>query len=199
VDQDRAGNRRLKDKSDGRRSPDDPGPRIETERLILRLYRASDYDAVHALSAPPDMWRYSERGGMTPEESWARLLRHTGHWTVMGFGIFGVEEKLTGRLVGEAGHADFRRHLGGDFDSFPEASWTIDPHAQGRGYATEAARAAAAWIERARGATTTVCLVHEENAPSLRVAEKLGYRPMRSFTYRGYPATLMKREQGRGI
>lgn len=170
--------------------------RIETERLILRPYRAEDFDDVHALSAAAEMWLYSERGAMTPDESWARLLRHAGHWALMGYGIFAVEEKESGTVVGEAGFADFRRCLGPDFDPFPEASWTIRSEMQDRGYASEAERAAAEWLEAHRAPTATVCLIHRDNAPSLRVAEKLGFAPMRSVEYRGYPAILFKRPPG---
>jgi RimJ/RimL family protein N-acetyltransferase len=146
------------------------------------------------MSAAAEMWFYSERGAMTPDESWARLLRHAGHWALMGYGIFAVEEKESGRLAGEAGFADFHRRLGPDFDPFPEASWTIRPEMQGRGYASEAARAATLWLEAHRGPTAAVCLIHRDNAPSLRVAEKLGFAPTRPVEYRGYPAILFRRE-----
>jgi RimJ/RimL family protein N-acetyltransferase len=142
------------------------------------------------------MWIYSERGPMTPEESWARLLRHAGQWALRGCGIFAVEEKETGELVGEAGFADFRRGLGADFDPFPEASWTIRPDRQGRGYATEAAGAALAWLAGTRGEAHTVCLIHTDNIASHRVAAKLGYTPFRTLDYRGYPAQLLRRDGG---
>lgn len=148
------------------------------------------------MSSPAEMWAYSERGPMTGEESWARLLRHAGHWEVSGYGLFAVEEKATGEFVGEAGFADFRRRLGGDFDPFPEASWTVTGAMQGRGYASEAIGAALAWLEAERAPPRTVCLIHEQNAPSLRVADKLGYVPLRRVRYRDYPALLMERPAG---
>ena len=174
------------------------GPRLETERLILRVHRGADFEALHALSAAPAMWLYSERGPMAPEESWARLLRHAGQWALRGCGVFAIEEKETGELVGEAGVSDFRRGLGAEFDPFPEASWTIRPDRQGRGYATEAARAALDWLARAHGAAQTVCLIHVDNAASHRVAAKLGYAPFRELLYRGYPAVLLRRDARSG-
>jgi len=168
------------------------GPLLETERLILRLHRGEDFEALHALSASPAMWTYSERGPMAPEESWARLLRLAGQWSLRGCGMFAIEEKATGELVGEAGFTDFRRGLGAEFDPFPEASWTIRADRQRRGYATEAAAAAHAWLARTRGAARTVCLIHAENQASHGVAAKLGYKPFRSLEYRGYPALLLQ-------
>ena len=169
------------------------GVRIETSRLILRAYCREDFPAVRELSADPRMWTYSERGPMRPDEAWSRLLRHLGHWTLAGFGLFAVEERMTGRFVGEAGCSDFRRELGKDFDPFPEISWAIAPDAQGQGYAVEAGTAALRWMAANRGDKTTVCLINRDNLSSLRVAETLGYQPFRTLVYRDYPAVLMRR------
>jgi RimJ/RimL family protein N-acetyltransferase len=168
---------------------------------VLRLYAPQDFDALHALSSEPAMWAYSERGPMAPDESWARLLRQAGHWALRGYGVFAIQEKSTGLLVGETGFADFHRGFGGDFDPFPEACWSIRSDRHGRGYATEAAAAALAWIEAKTGAKRTVCLIHAANATSHRVAAKLGYVPFRAVEYRGYSGLLLRRDgenAGRG-
>ena len=99
-----------------------------------------------------------------------------------------------GRFVGEAGLAHFRRQLGASFDAVPEGSWTIARWAQNRGYATEAAAAALAWMEGRFGTTRTVCMIHVQNAASLQVARKLGYEPTGECMYRGYRALLHRRE-----
>ena len=167
--------------------------RLETKRLVLRLYSDADLVALHALSSDPSMWTYSERGPMTVDEAWTRLLRNCGHWTLAGYGLFAIENKITGRFVGEVGCSNFRRQLGEDFDQWPEISWAIDPGSQGNGYASEAAQAALEWIDSSWGMEQTVCLIHRENRSSLRVAEKIGYVPLRTLDYRGYPAVLLNR------
>lgn len=176
-----------------RAAADPDEPRLVTERLTLRPYRASDFDALRRMAAAPEMFVYSERSAMTQEEAWGRLLRHIGHWHLFGYGVFAVEERATGRYVGEAGVADFKRALGPHFDPFPESTWSIRPDSQGRGYALEAAEAALAWLSRQRQEAETVCLIHVGNAASLRVAEKLGYEPIGELDYRGYPARIFKR------
>ena len=168
---------------------------IETDRLVLRRYEAEHFADVAELSSLPETFRYSERGPMSSDEAWSRLLRHIGHWTVMGFGFFAIEEKLSGRFVGEAGLNDFRRGLGSDFDGVPEIGWTITPSAQGRGYATEAAQAVLTWMGERFDASCVVCLIHTSNAPSLRVAEKLGFVGFSECIYRGYPAVRLERQQ----
>ncbi|MDP9416229.1 MAG: GNAT family N-acetyltransferase [Pseudomonadota bacterium] len=169
---------------------------IETDRLLLRAYEPAHFGPFFELMADPETFRFSERGAMTSDEAWGRLLRHIGQWSVTGYGLFAVEEKASGRFVGEAGLADFRRQLGARFDAAPEASWTIAPAAQGRGYATEAAGAALKWMEDRFGSMRAVCLVHLQNGPSLRVAEKLGFRPIVECRYKGYPARLHQRVAG---
>lgn len=167
--------------------------RVETERLILRLFVEEDFQPLFEINSDPETFRYSERGPLASEEAWARLLRNIGHWHLKGYGLFAVEEKQSGRLVGEAGIADFRRDLGSSFDTVPEASWTIAPKVQGQGYATEAMNAALEWAERALGVRRTVCLIHLQNKPSLSVAEKLEYRPFDQLVYKDYPALLLER------
>ena len=48
-------------------------------------------------------------------------------------------------------------------------------HAQGKGYSTEALRAVVAWGDSHFGPVATVCIIHQDNGRSFRVAEKLGY------------------------
>ena len=166
---------------------------IETARLVLRRHTAADFPAYREMCSDPEMSRYSGREPSGSEEAWMRLLRHVGHWSLTGYGFLAVEDKETGRFVGEAGLGDFKRRLGPDFDDDPEAGWAIAPWAQGRGYATEATAAALIWIETGFGVRRTVCIIHVDNAASIRVAEKLGYRPLGDCTYRDYPALTFER------
>jgi RimJ/RimL family protein N-acetyltransferase len=145
------------------------------------------------MSADPQMARFAGRAPAGPDEAWMRLLRQAGHWSLFGYGFLAIEEKATGCFVGEAGLAQFRRGLGPEFDRAPEAGWAIAPWAQGHGYATEAAAAALAWTEARFGLRRSVCLIHAGNAPSLRVAEKLGYARMGACSYRGYSAVTFER------
>jgi RimJ/RimL family protein N-acetyltransferase len=165
----------------------------ETPRLILRRHAATDFPSYREMCADPAMSRFSGRDPAGSEEAWMRLLRQAGHWSLIGYGFVALEEKDTGRFVGEAGLADFKRRLGPAFDDAPEAGWAIAPWAQGQGYATEAAGAALQWIEQQFAIERTVCLIHAENAASIRVAEKLGYAPFGECVYRDYPAILFER------
>jgi len=168
---------------------------IETERLQLRPLDLGDFDDYGLMLGDPDTYTFSERGPMTSDEAFTRLLRNAGHWALMDYGLFAVFEKTTGRFVGEVGFGDFRRQLGDRFDPFPEASWAITPHFQGRGYATEAARAAMEFTIERTASKRLVCIIHHNNDVSIHIATKLGFRPYDECIYRGYRAMLFARER----
>ncbi len=127
------------------------------------------------------------------EDVWRKVLMHAGHWSLLGFGYWVVREKSSGRFVGEVGFANFMRDVDPPLEGAPEAGWALSPSAQGRGFAAEALRAAIAWADTHFTSRRTVCLIDPANAPSLRVAEKVGYREYARTTYHGDPAILLER------
>ena len=166
---------------------------ISTERLRLRPYRLSDHGDMHALMSRPEVHLYPQRDPFSEEESWTRLLRHLGHWAEFGYGFLAVEDRATGRFIGEAGFSFFRRGLGEAYSQTPEATWTIAPEHQGQGYASEAAAAAHDWADRTLSLGRTLCMIHPANAPSLAVADKLGYREIGRPVFRGEPVIFFER------
>lgn len=165
---------------------------IVTERLILTPSAISDFDDCQAMRTDPKVMHFI--GGVASEEdTWIRLLRNVGHWTSFGYGLFTVREKDGGRFVGEGGLAHFRRGLGARFDDFPEGAWALASTAHGKGYGMEALSAAHEWFFGHRGAGRTVCLIDPENVASVRLGERLGYRPFEQTTYRDKPMTLFER------
>jgi len=167
-------------------------PVIETARLRLRQHRLSDLEERLPITADPDFMRFVG-GAYDRQENWSRMLRYVGHWVAFGYGLFAVEEKATGRYVGNVGLARFERGLGEDFDPFPEGAWMIAEWATGLGYASEGMAAAMAWQERTFGRSRFVCIVDPVNDASLRVAAKLGFRPYREGLNRGHPVLLHER------
>jgi len=171
---------------------DPSAPVIETARLRLRRHRLSDLEARIAITDDPDFMRFV--GGVYDrQENWSRLLRYIGHWATLGYGLLAVEERATGRYIGDVGLARFERDLGADFDSYPEAGWMIAETASGLGYATEGVAAAIDWHERTFGRQRQVCMIDPANHASLRVAAKLGFVPVRETLNRGHPVLLHER------
>lgn len=169
-------------------------PVIETERLRLRGHRVADFKDCAAMWADPIVTQYIGGRPFTAEEVWARLLRYAGHWTWLGFGYWLIEDRETGHFVGELGFADFKRALDPPLNAtMPELGWALAATAHGRGYATEAVRAAITWGDTHLGATATMCLIDPANQPSIRVAQKCGYHPAGDRQYKGHTVQLFTR------
>ena len=169
-------------------------PIIETKRLILRLHRAEDLARYAALWAEEEVTRFIGGKPNTKEEAWLRLLRQAGHWPLLGFGYWIVEEKSTRTLIGEVGLAEFHRDITPSIAGVPEAGWVFASSAHGKGFAVEAMQAVLLWSashfpENPR----TVCLIHPDNAASIRLAAKLGYTELRQTVFRGQPTILFER------
>lgn len=168
-------------------------PELRTDRLRLRPHRRSDAERLAALWQDPVVVRHLGGQPIAPEDSWNRLLRYVGHWSVNGFGLWAIEELETGLFVGDAGLFEGRRGLGKRFDSAPEAGWVLAPEGHGRGYAQEAMRAALAWGESEHGWARTVCMIDPDNLPSFRTAEKLGFSMFDQQLYRGKELVFLER------
>ena len=171
-------------------------PILTTERLTLRGHCLADFPACAALWADPEVTRYIGGRPSTEEEVWARFLRYVGHWTLLGFGFWVVEEKSTGRLLGEVGFADFKRAITPSFGDAPEAGWVLAPGAHGKGFATEAIRAALAWATSHFGGGRSVCMIDPGNQVSLRVAAKCGFKEFARTLYKGDEVILCAAQLG---
>jgi len=168
-------------------------PALDTARLVLRGHTLADVAESTAMWGDPDVTRYIGGRPASAEDAWARVLRYAGLWALLGYGYWVARERETGRFVGEVGLADFRRDLTPPFDSAPEAGWALAPWAHGQGFATEAVRAALAWGDAHLRPARSVCLIHPENAASLRVAAKCGFREVGRATHRGADTLVLER------
>ncbi len=173
--------------------PDHAVPTLETERLRLRRHRADDLAPCAAMWADPAVARHLGGRPFTEEETWSKLLRYVGLWALLGFGYWVIEDKATGAFLGELGFADFRREIEPSLAGMPELGWVLAGRAHGRGYATEAVRAALAWGDAHLAGARTACIIVPENRASVRVAEKCGYRLLRLTTYKGERTAMFTR------
>ncbi|WP_298839841.1 GNAT family N-acetyltransferase [uncultured Roseobacter sp.] len=143
-------------------------PRLETERLVLRGPEKSDLAPFTAfLTASPRMKAQGEQA--TVAEAWFAFMTGIGHWQWHGFGFFTLTLKdKNATAVGRAGllrHAQWPQE---------ELAWHLFDGAEGKGYATEAAKAVRAWAHDTLGLQKLVSYIHRDNRRSQRVAERLG-------------------------
>ena len=142
----------------------------ETERLLLRVPVEADLDAYMAIHSDPDVRKHltivGGRGGRAA--AWRTLAMVIGHWTLRGYGQWTLIEKATGEVVGRAGLWNPEGWPG------LEVGWVIARQHWGRGFATEAARAAVEFAFAHTGAARLISLIQPDNHRSIRVAEKIG-------------------------
>jgi RimJ/RimL family protein N-acetyltransferase len=167
-------------------------PVVETERLRLRGHTMSDFAYTKALWGDAAVMEYMGGKPLTLEECWARFLRYIGHWSVLGFGYWVVEERETAEFVGEVGFANFKRDMEPGVGDLPELGWVLAPAKHGKGYATEAAKAALDWGRKHFQSNELVCLIHPDHEASIRVARKCGFEERQLGTYRGRPVLIFK-------
>lgn len=146
-------------------------PGIETERLLLRQWRASDIAENTAMLGDPLSARFitADRKPVTETMvGWRNAAIMAGHWVLHGFGMFVVEEKSSGKFVGRVG--PFCPPVWPGF----EVGWGIAREFRGRGYAVEAARAAIDWSLTTFEIDRIVHCIDAENGASQAVARRLG-------------------------
>jgi RimJ/RimL family protein N-acetyltransferase len=172
------------------------GPSIETERLVLRAHRPADLPDCAALWGDPAVTRYIGGRPFTREQTWHKILRYAGLWSVLGYGYWAIEEKATRRFAGELGFADFKRDIDPSFADVPEIGWALAVFAQHRGFASEAVRAAVAWSDAEIAAARTMALIAPDNAASIRIASANGYRKIGTLSLAGAAVAVFGRPAG---
>jgi len=105
---------------------------------------------------------------LSREDAWRSMASFLGHWALRGYGMWALEEKATGDLVGRAGFLNPEGWPGF------ELVWTLGRSYWGRGFATEAARRALDFAFTNLEQPRVISLIRPANAPSIRVAERLG-------------------------
>lgn len=156
---------------------------IETPRLTLRLPEERDLDDLAAIYADPETMRYLG-GTRDRNETSHGIAMIIGHWAIRGYGLYAVEERPSGRLVGRIGLLNM--------EGWPalEIGWAIGREFWGKGYATEAAGAVMQqWLPRLRP-DRLISIIHVDNERSARLARRLGAAPGERITFMGDPVVL---------
>jgi RimJ/RimL family protein N-acetyltransferase len=166
---------------------------METERLILREFRAGDLDPYAATLADEEVMRHMGGKPMIREDSWRRLLSGVGMWAMLGLGPWAVERKADGAMVGHCGFFQFHRDMVPPILGEPEMGWIFDRSVHGQGIAFEACVAALDWAEREIRAESYPAIIDLENFASIKLAERLGFVRQSDATYRGEAMAFYRR------
>lgn len=143
-----------------------------TERLILASPDMDDCDALCQLWSDPETMRYIGAGGVwTREQIVARIERAIGMQRDRGMTFWTVVEKDTGEVIGQGGLVPIEFN-GPEI----ELGYRLGKAHWGKGYATEIARASAAYGFDTLGVEALVAVCYAENLPSRCVLTKAGFR-----------------------
>ncbi|MGE5282074.1 MAG: GNAT family N-acetyltransferase [Chloroflexota bacterium] len=163
-----------------------PRPTLETARLKLRRWSDADREPFAAINSDPEVMEHFP-GVLTRVESDALVERIEAGFEENGFGLWAVELRESGELIGFAGLnvVDFKAH----FTPAVEVGWRLARSAWGNGYATEAGRAALGFGFGRAGLTAIVSFTTVVNRRSRAVMERLGmtYDPAEDFEHPSLP------------
>jgi RimJ/RimL family protein N-acetyltransferase len=145
-----------------------------TERLVLRPFDGGDLDALTALHGEESFWWYPLRRAMEPAETVAFLDRvMAAYGSAEDPSFHAVVERSTGALAGWAGLSV--PHFLPEVLPAIEVGWRLGRRFRGRGYATEAAKAALGWGFTDLGLDTVISIFEPDNVASGRVMDRLGF------------------------
>jgi RimJ/RimL family protein N-acetyltransferase len=144
-------------------------PKIVTKRLILRGFQEDDLNAYADMYGDANVMRYIGSGQtLTRDESWRGMAMMLGHWHLRGYGLWAVEERASGAMIGRVGCWCPEGWLGF------EIGWMIRQAYWGKGFATEAGLVAMEYAFEELQQPHIISIIQPENFASRRVAEKLG-------------------------
>lgn len=142
-------------------------PKIETERLILREPCADDYKVYRAFYS--DESASAAYGGpLSDMLSWKKLAADLGHWPLRGYGMWSVQERQSGDMIGGCGLVWP--------EGYPrsELTWWIIPTARRKGYALEASQAAIKFAYEELKWDLVETHMNDENIAARNLVLKLG-------------------------
>lgn len=169
-------------------------PTLHTDRLILRAFRAADWDRFSMMECNPEVRRYRGNNLLSREEAWTSMQLFLGQWALRGYGVFALQEQSSHRFVGFAGvlhPADWPE---------PELAYSLDTSFWGQGFAVEAAAMARDWAFAHTDIERLGSFILPDNTRSLRVAQTLGSVREGTVALRGFVAEWwVHRRPGVGV
>jgi RimJ/RimL family protein N-acetyltransferase len=171
---------------------------LHTERLILRGYSRDDFEAIYRIGADPVITRLMGGPILSRSAAWEKFLRGPAMWPIIGYGMWIVQRRSDGAILGQIGFADFMREMDPPLAEVPEMAWVLggdgpDGSSLEQGYGSEALAAALAWGDAHLGMDKFQCIIAPENTPSLRLAAKFGFAEIRRAALKDEEVVVFER------
>ena len=164
---------------------DDEVPVLRAGRVVLRGWREEDLDPFAALNADPRVMEHYPAPLTRAQSDILARDRIAPQFAERGYGLWAVEVPGVAPFIGFVGlqAPNFEAH----FTPCVEIGWRLDALYWGRGYATEAARAAVAFGFTEAGLDEIVSFTVPANRRSIAVMERLGMTYTGDFEHPNLP------------
>ncbi len=158
----------------------------ETERLLLRQFVRSDAADMVTVMGDPEVMKYSLKGPLSFDQTQHFIHKTITSYERNGFGLWAVEYKATGHVIGYCGHS--LQPIDGQEEV--ELGYRIARLLWGKGLATEAARAALHYALSTLKLSHIISIIEAENIGSIKVAEKCGLTYHKDAEFHGIPVKV---------
>ncbi len=152
----------------------------ETERLQIMDFSPDDTESLFELTGDADVMKYFPNV-LSYDETHEMLEKILDHYERYGHCFWKVMHKSEVGFIGIVGV--LHQEIEGEIEA--EISYRITKRHWNNGYATEAARACLEYARTTLGKTRLISIIHPQNEPSLRVAQKLGALKGKSVPFIG--------------
>jgi len=159
-------------------------PVLDTQRLTLRAPGKKDLPTLTAFYGTERS--HMVGGPATEAEVYTNLNSIIGHWAILGHGLWFIDDRKNGDFLGWTGVI-----WAPEWDE-PELAWTVFAHAEGKGYAFEAARAARAYAAQEMNLDGLISYIRPNNPRSMALAERLGAKIEDTRDWRGNPCHIYR-------
>ena len=153
--------------------------KIETDRLILRMFKDDDWHALHEHYSDAECTKYTYRKVLTEGETWRTMSSLAGQWVLKGYGPYVLEEKKSGLVLGVIG-----LWFPNDWPE-PEIMWLLIRKYWGKGFAIEAALAVQKMASKYLPEVSLISLIDSNNEASIRLAKTVGATFEKELQLRG--------------
>lgn len=155
--------------------------RLETGRLVLRMFVEDDWRALHEHYSDAECTRFTFRRALTEAATWRAMASMAGHWQLRGYGPYALEEKSTQTVLGTVG-------LWYPLEwPEPEIKWALARRHWGQGYASEAVRAVQRMARDCLPELHLISLIDSRNEASIGLARAVGATLEREIEFAGAP------------
>jgi ribosomal-protein-alanine N-acetyltransferase len=152
---------------------------LKTERLYLRQYKKEDIDSLHSIFSDAEtMEYYPALFNLKQTRNW--IKKNQERYDEDGYGLWGLCLKQTNELIGDCGLV--KQKVDGKTEV--EIGYHINKKYWSKGFATEAAKGCKEYGFQQLGLNKLISIIDPRNAPSIRVAEKIGFtKEKESFVF----------------